>query len=1238
MMKFTYSLCLCILACCVSLAQTASLRSVVLPPPSMKVECRADESPVSISRAEIKSRVMDFLAETEVTLVFHNPNTRVMEGELVYPLPAGAIVQGYALDINGRMVDGVPVPRQKARVAFEEEVRKQVDPGLVEWSGGNMFKTRVYPIPAGGTRTVRLRYSTVLPVDAAGAPSLQLPMNFKEKLDSLKLRVEVFAGRKPVVVSSPLDNVEFKDWCSAFLAEKEWKGLSLTEDLFISLPRAQGKDAGRAKVFVESFDGRDYAAVIIPRPERTDGKSGVEAAPTIELLWDASGSMKGADVRKFLDFLKRYLACDRTQGRQTRINLTVFRDRIMPSKTFEVAPDNLDELARELLALDYDGATCDWSAVREKLSACSGASDCLVVSDGFINFSPVPEKRGTSSAKTFALMVTPRKDANTFIRMGIPVIDLASQTAEQAMERLVRGEISIRYIIDRGNMPWRTFSRYEIPGMPSDSVLLLAELEPGSYRGTVEVAGVEIPVAADASGGTPGTMLRALYAQARLQELLCRPPSAVRDEAVGNLGMEYGIVTPGTSLLVLDSLEQYLKYGVRPPASASELRAEYDKRMLKRERKEDMAEETARLNRLKACLASWKEMQKWYAKEFFNPEEMESVLKDDRLKQALIHTCRGNDREALEIYRKVLKDERNNRTALKGVTVMERRLREKEAQAEKASGENAARDRELAEARANLNRELDREPADIAGSLRLAYGFYDLGDYDKALSLFNRILEKAPENVSARRGAETVARRKTAYYSAAYDERRSAMLAEVDSLWERPAGSSPEDENSGESAPAPVIVQGNNISGDSGAVIRASGSFSAEAGSSPDSASPDLLENENSAPENQEVVGSLFLGGGETLNGLKAREQDAGSSPVMNVKAWDSKAPYLAALDAADRPFAVYMKLKEKYGDSPGFYMDCSDWFAGKGDKALAVQILSNLAELELENRSLLRMLGYKLRYMGELRQARFIFETVKTLFPEEPQSYRDLALVLDELGESQKAFDMYREVLERPMPRRFTGVEQIVLVELNRLVSRSRAAGVKLDTGGLNPAFLQPVEADLRVVINWDTDASDMDLWVTDITGEKCYYSHRLTTHGGHLSRDVTQGYGPEEYLVRKALPGPYLVQTHYYGTRSQKMLAPVTLYAEVYTDYGRPQEKRKTLVFRLNGRDQVVDVGKVAYVQACPAEGARDYQVKAGETRASIAESRLKDGKRAGEIIRLNPVLKDREPKTGEIIKLPE
>lgn len=49
------------------------------------------------------------------------------------------------------------------------------------------------------------------------------------------------------------------------------------------------------------------------------------------------------------------------------------------------------------------------------------------------------------------------------------------------------------------------------------------------------------------------------------------------------------------------------------------------------------------------------------------------------------------------------------------------------------------------------------------------------------------------------------------------------------------------------------------------------------------------------------------------------------------------------------------------------------------------------------------------------------------------------------------------------------------------------------------------------------------MDLWVTDITGEKCYYSHRLTTHGGHLSRDVTQGYG-RKYHFARLFPVPFI------------------------------------------------------------------------------------------------------------------
>lgn len=174
-MKLLYFFCLPVVAVCVAAAQTAASRLPSLPPPFMKTECRQGESPVSVVQAEIKSRVMENLAETEVTLVFRNPNSRVMEGELAYPLPAGATVQGYALDINGRMVDGVPVPKKKARVIFENEVRRQIDPGLVEWSGGNMFKTRVYPIPVGA----RAPSGYVIPVFFRRMPKAFPPSRFR---------------------------------------------------------------------------------------------------------------------------------------------------------------------------------------------------------------------------------------------------------------------------------------------------------------------------------------------------------------------------------------------------------------------------------------------------------------------------------------------------------------------------------------------------------------------------------------------------------------------------------------------------------------------------------------------------------------------------------------------------------------------------------------------------------------------------------------------------------------------------------------------------------------------------------------------------------------------------------------------------------------------------------------------------------------------------------------------------
>jgi LysM repeat protein len=169
----------------------------------------------------------------------------------------------------------------------------------------------------------------------------------------------------------------------------------------------------------------------------------------------------------------------------------------------------------------------------------------------------------------------------------------------------------------------------------------------------------------------------------------------------------------------------------------------------------------------------------------------------------------------------------------------------------------------------------------------------------------------------------------------------------------------------------------------------------------------------------------------------------------------------------------------------------------------------------------------------------------------------------------------------------------------------------------------------------------SDIDLWVTDPFKVQCYYRTRFTPTGGRHSCDFTQGYGPEEFMVRNAVKGDYVIETDYYGTHTQKILGPVTLYAEVFTDYARPDEKKQVLAFRLNDRKQVVKVGTVSHSGVNrPAAHAEPfpYQIKKGDTLESIAVKELGDKKYIEGMLKLNPTLSnDGKLPIGQIIMLP-
>lgn len=324
------------------------------------------------------------------------------------------------------------------------------------------------------------------------------------------------------------------------------------------------------------------------------------------------------------------------------------------------------------------------------------------------------------------------------------------------------------------------------------------------------------------------------------------------------------------------------------------------------------------------------------------------------------------------------------------------------------------------------------------------------------------------------------------------------------------------------------------------------------------------------------VAGGGPLAKSARRDGDKEKPEEAsGTRGRIELKAWNPDTPYLKALEAAskDERYAVYLRLRDDFGGTPGYYLDVADFFERQGDRALSRRILSNLAELKLEDPALLRVFGWRLLQLGEPGLAVWVLEQVLRLREEEPQSRRDLGLALAALGEPQRAAGMLWDAVRIPSDGRFRDVHLIALGELNALLATTPQ---RLVIPGMDRAFQRSLPVDVRVVLNWDTPDSDMDLHVIDPRGEVCFYSHPRTAIGGRISADVTQGLGPEEFLLKKAVPGRYQIKAKFFGTRQQTVVGATTVRLELFLHHGTAKVENKGALVRLTGQGRMVDVGE--------------------------------------------------------------
>jgi tetratricopeptide (TPR) repeat protein len=346
--------------------------------------------------------------------------------------------------------------------------------------------------------------------------------------------------------------------------------------------------------------------------------------------------------------------------------------------------------------------------------------------------------------------------------------------------------------------------------------------------------------------------------------------------------------------------------------------------------------------------------------------------------------------------------------------------------------------------------------------------------------------------------------------------------------------------------------------------------------------------------------GGLFGGGGAggergydwgvAADGAERAKKGGGvtagmpAEATIAIKEWSPDAEYMKALAAAKREdaYAIYTDQSKALRSTPAFYLDAADFFAKRGDVALAVRILTNIPELGLDDGRLLRIAAHRLGQMKQFDLAIDLFEKVSKLRPEEPQSFRDLALAHADRGDAsadaaQRNLDYTRalELLHKVVMgewQRFEEIEVLALMEANRILAKAGDVSHSFDK-----RLIQLLDLDLRVVMTWDTDNTDIDLHVIEPSGEEAFYGHARTTIGGLVSRDFTQGYGPEEYALRKLMPGKYVIKANFYGNRDQKLVGPTTVQATVITNFGRGNERRQSLTLRLKDAKDMVEVGKV-------------------------------------------------------------
>jgi hypothetical protein len=535
---------------------------------------------LEIEEARVDVRVAGGVARTEMELVFRNDTPKMVEGEFTLPLPEGATVSSYALEVNGALREAVAVEKERASQAYESIKRRMVDPGLVEREAGNVYRTRVFPVPANGTKRLRIGYVETLKSENHRL-EYRVPLAFHGEL--AKFRCEIAgaeAAELKLTGEAPLNFVNASGRRTSEAAKVRLQGA-----LELRLPLPDGP-----QVLVE---GEKQPVFLLNDvfPEMPE-----EARPparSVVLFWDASESGARLDHAPLIRLLDAWFR--KQVG--VKVAVKLLRDGIEDAGSHEVRGGDWSAIRKILEAVDYDGATsfaglaCD--AQEADLAIYCGDGQATLGARTGVLGCPLLVLQGGAGEVAPPL----RESADRTGGITVSVDD--GQPLDAALKAMTILPWRVTGVTGGAVLDFQVGDEALFPGGPVRICGTLRTAAGGPIEITYGVGKetrVRRPVAFPPAVRDEG-VARRLWAQRKLATLE-REPDRNRAEIIRHC-REHGLVSGETSLIVLERFEDHLAYQIPPPEP--DLKARYDSELARRKG-----------DRGNQLLSAWKHRLAWH--------------------------------------------------------------------------------------------------------------------------------------------------------------------------------------------------------------------------------------------------------------------------------------------------------------------------------------------------------------------------------------------------------------------------------------------------------------------------------------------------------------------------------------------------------------------------------------------------------------------------------------------------